>query len=203
MEHDYTFDFKNRVQRYTHRTVDYLKSKGAIIGFTGEYEFLSNSFHCPIQIGEQWFSSNEHAIAYTKMGTVNARVVHVDGSITIKLKDGFRHMTFAAFNRMLPADVARMASDLVPKTDEHGQVWKSKKREVVEKVLRRKFIYPELARKLGMTGNVPLVNANTYGDTTYGCVLTDDIYFGRDRLGKGLMRIRTRIIENPFRGERV
>jgi ribA/ribD-fused uncharacterized protein len=70
--------------------------------------------------------------------------------------------------------------------------WSQIREEVMETGLRAKFQQnPELKKKLIDTGNVDLIEGNTWGDTFWGQVDGK----GENKLGKLLMKIRKELME--------
>lgn len=64
--------------------------------------------------------------------------------------------------------------------------WEREKVTVMLVLLRQKFSHPELAQRLLATGDVKLIEGNTWGDTFWGKVNGK----GKNYLGKLLMQVR-------------
>lgn len=65
--------------------------------------------------------------------------------------------------------------------------WALVKRDIMLDILRLKFATPFMRDKLNATGERPLVEGNTWGDTYWGVCRGR----GENHLGKILMQIRT------------
>lgn len=70
--------------------------------------------------------------------------------------------------------------------------WETKRFAVMEQVLRAKFADPVLRGKLLATGDRPLIEGNSWRDTTWGMVRDAGMggWRGRNELGKLLMKLR-------------
>lgn len=70
--------------------------------------------------------------------------------------------------------------------------WDDLKIDVMRQILGYKFDNhnPELQAKLLATGDVEIIEGNTWGDVTWGCVMTKAGWVGENNLGKLLMEIR-------------
>ena len=69
--------------------------------------------------------------------------------------------------------------------------WEGIKLATMEGLLRQKFAPgSELARKLLATQPLTLVEGNTWNDSYWGCVKTNDKWVGDNNLGILLMKIR-------------
>ena len=62
----------------------------------------------------------------------------------------------------------------------------------MKELLRQKFLIPELGQMLLETGNSPLEETNSWGDTYWGVCKG----VGKNMLGKLLMEVRNEIIQD-------
>lgn len=131
--------------------------------FRGEHAFLSNFFPCPIIYeGRLWLTS-EHAYQAAK---------------TI-IPDEIEQI----FNAATPGKAKRLGRTITICDD-----WNDIRIDVMSEILEAKFAIPELEEKLLSTGNIKLLEGNTWGDTFWGVDINTGI--GQNMLGKLLMRIR-------------
>lgn len=135
-----------------------------IDSFKNEYSFLSNFYECPIAFDGYFYTTAEHAFQAAKTNY-------------IALKQFIQ-------NCKTPGE-AKRAGRLVPIKDE----WELIKVSVMYKILRQKFLNPELAEKLFNTGDAELIEGNTWKDTFWG--VCNNI--GQNNLGKLLMKVRSEI----------
>lgn len=135
--------------------------------FKGQYRFLSNFYFCFVEHRGLTFCSVENAYQAAKTDNL-ARA--------------------ALFDSLAPGQAKRRGRKLALPPD-----WGSRKLAIMEELLRRKF-HPgsTLAQRLLRTGDVPLVEGNTWGDTFWG--VCDGV--GENHLGRLLMRIRAELLEN-------
>lgn len=132
-----------------------------ILSFQGQYRFLSNFWPAPIRYGGILFPTTEHAYQACKSDNVN------EATRVSLLKS--------------PGDAKRVGRTLAVRKD-----WEQVKEQIMLDVLRLKFTLPDLRRRLLATGDVQLVEGNTWGDRYWGvCNGT-----GANRLGKLLMQVR-------------
>jgi ribA/ribD-fused uncharacterized protein len=136
-----------------------------ILGFFGEYRFLSNFWSCPVEYEGDYFKSTEAAYQAAK-------------SLDPEVRKQF-----------IPLK-PREAKDLGNKIEKRKD-WDEVKVSVMRLVLRRKFRLPELRKQLLATGNAYLEETNTWNDTTWGVCRG----VGTNYLGKLLMEIRDEIRE--------
>ena len=137
-------------------------------GFKVEpYTFLSNMERCRVLMYNQWYTSVESAYQASKCADPADRVQFQNLNPYAAKKLG-RHV--------------RMRSD-----------FDTVKLQFMEELLRRKFsnVNPELKQKLIATGDLELVEVNTWGDTFYG----ECNGKGENHLGKLLMKVRKDLIE--------
>lgn len=143
------------------------QSGSPIVGFQGEYRWLSNFHPCKIYDGLDLYPTAEHA--YQSMKT-NSRTE----------KEKIR-------NAPTPGNAKRLGKDV---TLIFG--WDSIKRDAMYDVLIRKFdrlANPDLVEKLPQTGNRELIEDNNWGDTFWGVSNGE----GENHLGKLLMKVRQKL----------
>lgn len=138
-----------------------------IVGFNGEYEFLSNSYNCKIydEKDELTYSNIESAL------------------IAQKSTDYGTRRKFTRLNAMK----ARKKESSIPDNYE----WEDNKDKIMYSFIVDKFKKgSSLADKLIKTGNKILINAVSYPDEYYG------VHYGKgeNKLGKMLMRRREELL---------
>ena len=70
--------------------------------------------------------------------------------------------------------------------------WEDVKAEIMEEIVRAKFLQnPDIAEKLLATGDIPIIEGNTWGDTCWG--VDTRTGKGNNLLGKILMKIRNEL----------
>ena len=132
-----------------------------IDSFQGEYRWLSNFWSSPIEYEGIKYPTVEHAYQAQKFqSNENKRRI-------AELKT--------------PGEAKREGKEiLLPPT------WELIKDSIMEDLLRLKFKISELQEKLLITGDVELVEGNTWNDTYWGRCRG----IGQNKLGKLLMKIR-------------
>jgi len=137
-----------------------------ILGFQGEYKWLSNFWESPIIVTGIHYRNVESAYQAAK-------------SINIADRRTFSNMT--GYQAKKAGRTVTLRAD-----------WHVAKLEVMELCLRAKFMAnKELAMKLVETGSADIVELNTWGDTTWGKIRTKDgTLTGSNYLGKLLMHVR-------------
>lgn len=134
-----------------------------ILGFKGEYRFLSNFWPSPIFYKEKNWPTAEHA--YQAMKSKNESD-HWD--IIIQAKT--------------PYDAKKMGKNLPIRND-----WNSIKEHVMYEIVYCKFSQNEILKKLLLnTKNSYIEETNHWGDTFWG--VCDGV--GKNKLGNILMKIR-------------
>lgn len=138
-----------------------------IVGFNGEYEFLSNSYNCKIydEKDELTYSNIESAL------------------IAQKSTDYGTRRKFTRLNAMK----ARKKESSIPDNYE----WEDNKDKIMYSFIVDKFKKgSSLADKLIKTGNKILINAVSYPDEYYG------VHYGKgeNKLGKMLMKRREELL---------
>ncbi len=144
-----------------------MKENKTVNGFKGEYEFLSNFYPCRIEYEGLYYLNSEAAFQAQKCTNEEEK------------------RTFCELTAVKAKQHGRRVS-LRPD-------WNEIRLDVMEKVLRAKFTgSPQLAQKLIKTGNITLVEYNTWKDTFWG---VDVKLGGENNLGKLLMKIRSELKE--------
>lgn len=135
-----------------------------IDSFHGEYRWLSNFWSVNIFFEGEWYTSVEHAYQASKTKDPNVR------------KEIRRAQT--------PGIAKRLARGLVGRLDPK---WEEQRLKIMEELLRQKFAIPKLALLLDETGDVELIEGNTWNDRFWGVDLQGK---GENNLGKLIMKIR-------------
>lgn len=135
--------------------------KDMILGFFGEYRFLSNFHICPITIEGRTFNSSE--AAYMSFKTECP-----------VWKDKFAELTD-------PADAKKLGRQVPLRPD-----WDKYRLAAMDIVLTEKFKSNPLRQMLLDTEDMYLEETNTWGDTFWG--VCNGV--GENNLGKCLMNIR-------------
>ena len=136
-----------------------------ITSFSGAYRWLSNFW--PVAITREdgiTYPSSEHAYVAAKVTALSTRrwIASIETAGQVK----------------------RAGRTLALRDD-----WEQVKRAEMLSILRLKFQDRELADKLRATGDVELIEGNTWGDTYWGVCHG----VGENNLGKLLMQIRSEI----------
>jgi len=137
--------------------------------FHGEYRFLSNFYPCKIFYKGVGFPSVEHA--YVAAKTFDITII-----TTISL---------------LRPDQAGKAKRIGRKLKLRSD-WEEVKLDIMEYLLIQKFDQISLKEKLFQTGQIKLIEGNTWHDNFYGnceCPKCQNIK-GENHLGKLLMKVR-------------
>jgi N-glycosidase YbiA len=138
----------------------------AIKRFTGEFEFLSNFYPSWVRLDGIVYWTVEHAFQASK-------------TLASELRK-----PFAMNMGTTPARAKRMGRALELRTD-----WEQVKIGIMHNLLRQKFTTGTLRNKLIATGDMELVEGNTWGDTYWGVCKG----VGENHLGKLLMLVRDEI----------
>lgn len=133
-----------------------LEAKGAILGFQGEYRWISNFWRAPgITAYGIPCPTTEHAFVIAK--------IPPDAPDRMQLA-----REIAAMER--PGDAKKRGREIALRED-----WEQVKAEMMASLLARKFAPgTRLARQLAETGARPIVELNTWGDRTWGMILLAD-----------------------------
>lgn len=143
-----------------------------ILGFTGNYRWLSNFFPLQSPIVDEYdgvyFSYETVEHAYQAMKTL-------DSTVRVQV------MTATS-----PYSAKRKGRTIRLRED-----WESKKDAIMLELVRKKFYYnPELKRLLINTGESHIYEVNPWGDHYWGC---DEFLEGENRLGEILMQVRQEV----------
>ena len=134
----------------------------SVIGpFTGELRWLSNFWPALVKLDGQLYPTVEHAY------------------VAAKTKDPMIRSVIQTTAK--PGEVKRLGRQFDLRED-----WHEIKLQVMEDLLWQKFQEPELKAKLLATGDIPIVEINTWNDTFWGQCKGK----GQNNLGKLLMKIR-------------
>lgn len=136
----------------------------AIDDFRGEYRWLSNFQNVDIEYKGIWYPTTEHAYQASKSPYPEVR----------------RVMSYLSS----PAEAKRIGRIVEMRMD-----WESIKYGVMLDLTRLKFEHKWLREKLLATGNVELIEGNTWDDTYWGVCGR----VGLNNLGNILMQVREEI----------
>lgn len=143
----------------------YVPNSVEITSFVGKYRFLSNFAQEPDG------KTVEHRFQASK---------------TLDIAE--RRLIMAAPG---PRDAKRMGSAVQLRSD-----WDSVKDAHMLYHVERKFVRWQGLRELLLaTGNATLIEGNSWGDRYWGAVLEDDVWVGRNQLGKTLMYVRAGLLD--------
>ncbi len=141
------------------------KGPDAILGFQGEFAFLSNFEFCLIELDAQEYRSVEAAFQAAKIEDPKGRSI---------------------FHQAGPADAKKFGRLIKLRKD-----WEMIKTFVMYSLVSQKFSrYPDLAEKLKATGNRYLEETNWWGDQYWGALINGQ---GQNRLGIILMDVRSKL----------
>lgn len=134
---------------------------GVIDSFTGDYEFLSNFYNCPVIYNGLRYQNSEAAFQAQKLKSNMDRV---------------------PFTKLTPSQAKRLGRQVQLRDD-----WEEIKLMEMFNIVYCKFKQnPDLAKKLADTGDTYLEEGNTWNDTYWGVCKG----VGENKLGKILMTIR-------------
>lgn len=133
-----------------------------ITSFTGEFYFLSNFYPTPVTFDEIVYPSSEHAYVAAKTTDETTR------RVIAKIPSAF--------------EVKKYGRKIKIRDNWHGVKW-GLMYTIVGSKFRRNLHLKEL---LLDTGNITLIEGNTWGDTYWG--VCEGV--GQNHLGRILMRIR-------------
>lgn len=141
-----------------------------VLGFFGDYAFLSNFFDAEITYNGIVWPTSEHA--YQAMKTDN-----VD-------------LQLAFLGLAKPGKAKKIGSKIQLRPH-----WELLKDEFMYQIVLCKFQHnQELQQLLLATGNRTLVELNNWGDVYWGMVRREDgTLYGKNKLGEILMRIRSNL----------
>lgn len=141
----------------------------AIVTFRDEHFFLSNMFLCPVTVWGESFATSEHAYQCAKfpVGEFRDRVKSAN----------------------TPKSAKWVASRLGRPHRLNGHA--ERRFELMLEIIRAKFAMPEMAERLLATGDLMLIEGNTWSDRRWGCVQAKDgTWRGQNWLGQILMQVR-------------
>lgn len=137
-----------------------------IDNFRGEYEFLSNSYSCNIELDGEIYSSVEHAFQAAKTSDPTQR--------------------FNIRNTLGSADAKTLGRQVTIDAD-----WENKKLDIMADLIKQKFSNNlDLKIKLLHTGNRELIQSGMWKDQFWG---VNKRGIGDNNLGKIIMKIRDAI----------
>ena len=138
--------------------------KNTIDNFRGDFSFLSNFYEATIYVDGERYRSVEHAYqAHKTLDPWSRRLVRLAPSA---------------------AEAKKLGKSVPLRKD-----WDDVKVDLMRSFIRKKFENPFLRPLLLATGDVELIEGNTFGDTFWGvCRGT-----GQNVLGKILMEVRNEI----------
>lgn len=140
-----------------------------ILGFRGEFAFLSNFFESNIIYQGISYPTVEHAFQAAKSTDSNERQKIADCGKASQAKRIGRRM--------------QLRPD-----------WETVKLKIMKELLILKFSNPILKEKLLATNNLEIIELNNWGDKYWGAIrLKDNQIVGENHLGKLLTEIRTEI----------
>lgn len=149
------------------------KQNADITEFTGQFRFLSNFTASKVTFEGVVYPTVEHAYQAAK---------------TLDLAE---RTTILGIDRA--GDAKKAGKKLTVRSD-----WDAVKVKVMAKLVYRKFDKnPELKAKLLSTGNVKLIESNTWGDRFWGVSKGE----GENKLGKILMKVRSKLREEAINGQ--
>lgn len=152
--------------RFTQVTLSFTMKQ--ITDFRNDYAFLSNFAYSPIDYEGEIYPTIEHAFQAAKtLNPEERRKVHEAAS---------------------PGSAKRIGRRVTLRSD-----WEQVKLEIMLDILRQKFSNPEMKQKLIDTGDAKLIEGNTWGDRSWGCVEVDGKWVGKNNLGKLLMKVRAEL----------
>lgn len=133
-----------------------------IDSFRGKYSFLSNFYKTPVTYEGIVYPSAENAFQAAKS---------LEASVREK------------FISIEPREAKKLGRRIDLRPD-----WEIVKVDVMKEILKSKFSDPELKQKLKSTGNMLLIEGNTWGDQYWGFDIKEQK--GKNVLGSLLMTIR-------------
>lgn len=139
-----------------------------ITSFHGDYDFLSNFAHSPLSYEGENYPTVEHAFQAAKT---------FDPAERQKVREASS-----------PGSAKRLGRRVTLRPD-----WEAVKYDIMLALLRQKFSLPEFHQKLLATGAADLIEGNTWGDRTWGCVYVKEQWVGKNHLGKLLMQVRAEL----------
>jgi len=143
-----------------------MSNQNSIGPFSGEYNWLSNFYHCHVPLNGNFYRNAEAAFQAQK-------------TLDPDIRD--------EFERLDPLKAKRKGRRLELRED-----WEDVKVNIMKEVVKSKFMSnPELRNKLIATRDAELVELNSWNDRTWGVCSKTNI--GKNLLGKILMEVRKEI----------
>ncbi|MCE7985531.1 MAG: NADAR family protein [Caldilinea sp. CFX5] len=139
-----------------------------ITSFHGDYDFLSNFAYSPLTYEGETYPTVEHAFQAAKT---------FDPAEQQKVREASS-----------PGSAKRLGRRVTLRAD-----WETVKYDIMLALLRQKFSAPDFRPKLLATGDADLIEGNTWGDRTWGCVQVKGQWVGKNHLGKLLMQVRAEL----------
>jgi ribA/ribD-fused uncharacterized protein len=141
---------------------------GQITEFSGKWRFLSNFFPVQVPLDNVWYPSVEHAYQSAK---------------TLDLQE-----KTAILQASSPGDAKRLGKKVTMRPD-----WDTVKLDYMKYLVWYKFgMHPDLGKRLLETGNMEIIEGNTWGDVFWGVCNGK----GENHLGRILMAIRDQVERN-------
>lgn len=137
-----------------------MKYTQAVLGFTGEYRFLSNFYPVNFEMDGEWFTCSEQAYMWQKCA---------------RLEDADKIMRLS-----IPSEIKKLGRRVKLRDD-----WDTYRDKAMMKALQAKF-KTSLRGSLYMTTGCYLEETNHWNDTYWG--VCDGV--GQNKLGKMLMWLR-------------
>lgn len=147
-----------------------LTARSPILGFNGEYRFLSNFYPCEIWYQEFVYPSVENAYVASK-------------TRDIPMRESVLHCS--------PSDAKRIGRTFPLRED-----WDAVKVKIMHLLLKQKFYSGELCDKLLSTGDSYIEETNHWNDRFWGVCNGK----GENMLGRLLMNIRDELNERKING---
>ena len=136
-----------------------------ITSFHGPHAFLSNFAASPVVLDGETYPTVEHAFQAAKTFDPEQRQMIRDANT--------------------PATAKRLGRRVTLRPD-----WEQVKFDIMRGLLQQKFADPDLRQALLDTGEAELIEGNTWNDRTWGKVLRQGKWVGKNWLGELLMAIR-------------
>lgn len=141
-----------------------MENNGMITSFTGNYRWLSNFAPAKVTLDGEVYPTVEHAyVAAKTLDPLVRKLVQEQAT---------------------PGMAKRLGRKLSLRPD-----WDEVKLKVMEDLLRQKFRDSTYAMQLRRTGDMPIVEGNTWGDTFWGVCHG----VGENHLGRLLMQLRSEL----------
>lgn len=138
-----------------------------IYSFTGKFKFLSNFSSVSITLDGIEYPSSEHAYQSAKSDDPKWKKICEDPLNT-------------------SAKIKQLSRSEINVTDDFNK----NKLAIMERCLRAKFSHPTYKEMLIETGDQNIVEGNNWGDTFWGVDIRTQPNYGKNYLGRLLMKIR-------------